>query len=123
VYVKVAAVGSDPAQQPFIDVLSRIVPGQLFVHYVAQTALYPATGRSARPAAVADQVFQPAHQHGLEKHHWVEGGWSASALPLLTVAAQPGSHVNEHSSDRAMCHELARGWEAERPAGTTEITR
>lgn len=42
---------------------------------------------------------------------------------LDAVAAQPGSHVNEHSSDRAVRHELARGQEAERLAGTPEITR
>ena len=42
---------------------------------------------------------------------------------LDAVAAQHGSYVNEHSSDRAARHELARGPEAERTAASSEIAR
>ncbi|MDO3415704.1 hypothetical protein Q3A66_11555 [Hymenobacter sp. BT770] len=66
------------------------VPGQFLVHLVAEKVEdVQAQGAVLDEPAVADQVFQPAHQHELEKDHRVERG-----LPGVAVQA-PGLVVEK----------------------------
>ena len=88
----------DGGREELAGAAHRRMPGQLFVHFVAQEIQdVQAQGAVFDQTAVADQVFQPAHQHELEEDHRVERGLARVAVkaPGFIIEKRPVDQLGQ----------------------------